>query len=185
MTEKTLKKDIWESAGYAGLALGLVSVVYMYISNTLGTSGASAGLITLIGLLLWIAKFVGCIYLMKFFMKKFHAAHTEATDKDIFRMGSATAFLSAFFFASLQFIDMSYLSTEFYATQYQTILQQYSSVMDSNSVSMMKNFMDELPQFTFIWTLLYCTAFGTVLSTILSRNLISKDPFADYKPDEQ
>ena len=183
MTEKTLRKDIWEAAGYAGLALGLVSVIYMYINNMLGTSGASAGVVALITVPLWIAKFVGCILLMKFFMKKFHSAHPGVSDKDLFRMGAVTALLSAFFFASLQFVDMAYLSAEFYAEQYEVILQQYSSIMDSNSLNMIKEFMDVMPQFTFVWTLIYCTAYGTVLSSILSRNIPSKDPFADYKPE--
>ena len=183
MTEKTLRKDTWESAGYAGLALGMVSIVYMYANNTLSTSGISVGLISLIGVLLWIAKFAGCIFLMKFFMKKFHAAHPETTNKDVCRMGVITALLSAFFFASLQFVDMAYLSVEFYTSQYDTIIQQYSSVMDSNSMSMLKNILERLPQFTFAWTLIYCTAFGSVLASILSRNIPSKDPFADYKPE--
>jgi hypothetical protein len=183
MTEKTLRKDVWEAAGYAGLALGLVSVAYMYIGNILNTSGLSAGVVTLITVPLWIAKFVGCILLMKFFMKKFHSAHPGISDKDLFRMGAVTALLSAFFFASLQFVDMTYLSAEFYAEQYEVVMQQYSSLMDSNSLSMIKKFMDVLPQFTFVWTLIYCTVYGTVLSSILSRNIPSKDPFADYKPE--
>ena len=140
MTEKTLRKEIWEAAGYAGLALGLVSVIYMYINNMLGTSGASAGVVALITVPLWIAKFVGCILLMKFFMKKFHSAHPGVSDKDLFRMGAVTALLSAFFFASLQFVDMAYLSAEFYAEQYEVILQQYSSIMDSNCTCILEQY---------------------------------------------
>ena len=183
MIEKTLRKDIWEAAGYAGLALGLVSVAYMYVTNILNTSGISMGVVTLISVPLWIAKFVGCILLMKFFMKKFQATHPEVKNNDVRRMGVVTALLSAFFFASLQFIDMSYLSVELYASQYETIMQQYSSVMDSNSMSMLKKLIDVLPQFTFVWTLIYCTAFGSVLASIFSRDITSKDPFADYKPE--
>ena len=36
MKEKTTAKDMWESAGYAGLALGLVSAAYMIINSYLG-----------------------------------------------------------------------------------------------------------------------------------------------------
>ena len=180
---KMNKRIIWDAATRPGLALGLVSVAYLYISNILSTSGISLGIVSLIGVPLWIAKFAGCIFLMKFFMKKFHTDHPEATNKDVFRMGALTALLSAFFFASLQFIDMAYLSVEFYAEQYEVVMQQYSSLMDSNSLSMIKKFMDVLPQFTFVWTLIYCTVYGTVLSSILSHNIPNKDPFADYKPE--
>lgn len=177
------KKIIWDEASRPGLALGMVSVAYMYLNNILGTSGISAGIVSLIGVLLWIAKFAGCIFLMKFFMKKFHTDHPETTNKDVYRMGVVTALLSAFFFASLQFVDMAYLSTEFYAEQYELILQQYSSVMDSNTLNTLKDFMEVMPKYTFVWTLIYCTAFGSVLSAILSRNIPKKDPFADYKPE--
>ena len=183
MTENTSRKDIWEAAGYAGLALGLASTIYMYIDNTLASSEISTGIATLGNLILWMAKFVGCIFLMKFFMKKFCTAHPEATKKEVYHMGVATALLSAFFFASMQYIDMSYISTEFYSAQYQLALQQYSSVMDSNSLNTMKEFIENVPIYTFVWTLIYCTAYGAVLSSILSRNITEKDPFADYKPE--
>ena len=62
MIEKTLRKDMWESAGYAGLALGLVSVIYMYINKAIGLSGMSAGTMVMAVMLPWIAKFVGCIF---------------------------------------------------------------------------------------------------------------------------
>ena len=177
------RKIIWDSATRPGLALGLVSVIYMYVTSILNSSGISMGVVSLISVPLWIAKFAGCIFLMKFFMKKFHAANPEATNKDVYRMGVVTALLSAFFFASLQFVDMSYLSVELYASQYETIMQQYSSIMDSNSMSMLEKFIDRLPQFTFFWTLIYCTAYGSVLASILSRNIPSQDAFADYKPE--
>lgn len=179
MKEKTLRKDLWESAGYAGLALGLVSIVYMYINKAVGLSGMSTGMMMLAVMLPWIAKFIGCILLMKFFMKKFFAAHPESTNKDTFRMGMATALLSAFFYSAIQFVDMVYIN----AAQYETAMQQYSAEMDSNSRNMVKNFIEILPQFTFVWNLIYCFVYGTVLSAILSRNIPSQDPFADYKPE--
>jgi hypothetical protein len=49
----------------------------------------------------------------------------------------------------------------------------------------MEAYIEKLPQITFFSNLIYCTAYGTVLSFILSRNIPSRDPFADYKPDQQ
>ena len=55
-----------------------------------------------------------------------------------------------------------------------------------NTISeLMETYMEKLPQITFFSNLIYCTAYGTVLSFILSRNIPSRDPFADYKPDQQ
>ena len=185
MKEKTTAKDMWESAGYAGLALGLVSAAYMIINSYLGASGLSAGTTALIQMPLWIAKFVGCILLMKFFMKKFHAAHPNSANRDVRRMGVATALLSAFLFAAIQYIFMAYIQADLYASQYELILQQYSSGMDLNTMNMMEKFVDMLPQISFFSSLLYCFAYGSILASILSRNIVGNDPFADFKPEEQ
>ena len=185
MTEKTLRKEMWEAAGYAGLALGLVSIIYMYINKAIGSSSMSPGTMVLITTPLWIAKFAGCIFLMKLFMKRFLSAHPQASNKDTFRMGTATALLSAFFYSAIMFVDMVYITPDLYAAQYEIAMQQYSSMMDSNSRNMMKKFIEMLPQFQFVWNLLYCFVYGMVLSAILSRNIPSQDPFADYKPDQQ
>ena len=185
MKEKTTAKDMWESAGYAGLALGLISAAYMIINSYLGASGLSAGTIALIQMPLWIAKFVGCILLMKFFMKKFHAAHPNSANRDVRRMGVATALLSAFLFAAIQYIFMAYIQADLYAEQYEVILQQYSSGMDLNTMNMMEKFVDMLPQISFFSSLLYCFAYGSIIAAILSRNIAGNDPFADFKPEEQ
>ncbi|MBR4978831.1 MAG: DUF4199 domain-containing protein [Bacteroidales bacterium] len=185
MKEKTMAKDMWEAAGYAGLALGLVSAAYMLVNSALATSGLSTGMNILIQTPLWIAKFIGCILLMKFFMKKFHTSNTDSTHKDVYKMGVATALLSSFLFSAIQFVFMTYVQADLYAEQYEIIMQQYSSGMDLNTMNMMENFIDLLPQISFFGNLLYCFAYGSVLAAILSRSIVSNDPFADFKQDEQ
>lgn len=185
MIEKTLRKDLWESAGYAGLALGLTAAAYTYICNSLSLAGISTVAVIMITILLWIVKFVGCIMLMRFFMKKFSSSNSEVTNKDTFKMGVATALLSAFIYSSFILIDMTYIHADIYNVQYEMILQEYSARMDTYTVSMMKKFMEKIPQFAFASNLLYCFAYGTALAGILSQNIPSKNPFADYKPDEQ
>lgn len=185
MKEKTLTKNIWESAMHAGLALGLTAAAYIYLTNALSQTGMSQVGVLAITVLLWIVKFVGCIILMKVFMKNFSSVNPDATNKDTFKMGVATALLSAFIYSSLLLIDMTYIHAELYKVQYEIMLQEYSAHMDMNSISMMKKFIETLPQIAFVGNLLYCFAYGSALAGILSQNIPSKDPFADYKPDEQ
>ena len=66
-----------------------------------------------------------------------------------------------------------------------TVMQAYSQFMDSNTMAQMDKMMTKMPQITFFSNLIYCFIFGTILSLILSRNIPNKDPFANYKPDEQ
>ena len=50
---------------------------------------------------------------------------------------------------------------------------------------MLKTMLANMPKYTFLGNLIYCSIFGTILSFILSRSIPSKDPFHNYKPDEQ
>ena len=174
---------MWNTAAKAGLVLGLIPTAYMFI--TMWIAGNPGFLGTVLSMILWIAKFVGCIWVMRFFMKQYAAAHPEIGNKDTFNFGMATALLSALVYSAAAFANAAFISGDAIAEQINLSLQQMSSMMDSNSMAMMDSFIQKLPQITFFSNLIYCTAFGTVLSFILSRNIPSRDPFADYKPDQQ
>lgn len=174
------------AAGTAGLALGAVSSAYLFIGQLLAANLAPATLWQQIAAFaLWAIKFVVCIWLMKFFMKKFAAENKGVTNKSVFRMGMLTALLSSIMFSAIYLANMLYISADFYETVFQTAIQQMAPTLDSNSLTMMEKIMDRLPQILFFYYLIYCFLFGTVLSAIFSSNIPPKDPFADYKPDEQ
>ncbi len=183
MEQNITRKDMWNTAAKAGLALGLASSAYIFVTQLM--AGASGFMMTLLGFLLWAAKFGGCIWLMAFFMKKFAASHPEAGSKGTFRLGMAAALLSALVCAAAAFANVAFISGDALAEQMELTMQQMAPMMDSNSMAVMDSYMENLPQITFFSNLLYCFVFGTVLSYILSRSIPSRDPFADYKPDQQ
>ena len=123
--------------------------------------------------------------MMRHYMMEHVADHPEAENKDTFNLGMAAAFLSALVYSAAAFADVAFISGDAIYEQINQSMQQMSTMMDSNSIAMMESFIEKLPQITFFSNLIYCTAFGTVLSFILSRNIPSRDPFADYKPDQQ
>lgn len=174
---------MWETAAKAGLVLGMISSAYMFLTQFM--AGATGFLMTILSFVLWAAKFGGCIWLMSFFMKKFAAEHPEVDNKATFNLGMATALLSALIYSAAAFANIAFISGEAMVEQMNQMMQQMGSMMDSNSKSLMETYMEILPQITFFSNLLYCFVFGTVLSYILSRNIPSRDPFADYKPDQQ
>ena len=179
-------KSMWNIAGKAGLALGAVSATYLFAGQFLsGNLEPATWWQQIVAFALWGAKFAGCIWLMKFFMTKFAAANNVADNKQVFRMGMLTALLSAIMYSGIYLANMLYISVDYFETVYQTLAQQMASTLDSNSLSMLEKIIDYLPQITFFYNLIYCFLFSTVLSAILSRNIPAKDPFADYKPDEQ
>ena len=178
-------KNIWNSAAIGGLALGLTSTVYMFVTQLLGTSQMPTFLNMLLSFILWGVKFGGCIWLMTFFMKKFVKDNEGADNQSVFRMGLLTALLSAVVYAAASFFNAAYISADLFAEQYAQMMQQMAPMMDSNSKTLVEDMLGNMPQITFFSNLIYCFLFGCVLSAILSRNIPSKDPFADYKPEEQ
>lgn len=183
--DATIKKALWNHAGTAGFILGLISTASMFAGQFFSTLKLSGGLTSLLSMLLWVAETGGCIYFMLLFMKKFAAECPSADNSSTFRMGMATAFLSALVYSAASFANIAFISADFFTEQYQTLMQQMAPMMDSNSKDLLVKMFDKMPQITFFSNLIYCFMFGTVVSAVLSRNIPSKDPFADYRPDEQ
>ena len=172
-------KDIWDSAAKAGLVLGAVSCAYMGISQLLsagmtGSTGAAL-LASLVGILLWVAKFVGCIYLMKFFMKRFASAHPGLTNNDTFKFGMATALLSALIYSGFYLAYVTIIAPDTFSNALETVMESYGSMMGEDAIEAAQNM--NMASISFFTNLIYCFLFGTVLSSIFSRNIPSRNPF--------
>ncbi len=191
MEKRISRKDLWDGAGKAGLVLGLVSSAYVIINFLLSKLTGSTGmalLSTLLAFLLWALKFGGCIYLMKYFMTKFAAAHPAADNSDTFRFGLATAFLSALIFAAFDMAYFTWIAPDTMTQALETVQESYGSLLPAESLEAMEEM--NYGQIMFFSNLIYCFLFGTVLSAILSRNIPSRNPFADFHqndntPEEQ
>ncbi len=185
MEQNVIQKNMWNTAGKAGLFLGLVSTAFLFISQSLGQIEIPALLNSILSFVLWAAKFAGCIWIMKFFMKKFASENTSVTNSSTFRLGTAMALLSALVYSAFAFANVAFISPELFEGQMDAVMQQMAPMMDSNTQSVMETYLENLPQITFISNLIYCFLYGMILSFILSRNIPSKDPFAEYKQEEQ
>ena len=185
MEQKVIQRNMWNTAGKAGLALGFLSTAYLFITQWIGMAGMPAFPSMLINLLLWAVKFGGCIWLMLFFMKKFAADNPEADNSDTFKLGMAMALLSALVYSAFSFANVAFLYLDLFTEQMDTVMQQMAPMMDSNTMAETEKMIDKMPQITFFSNLIYCFIYGSLLSAILSRMIPSTDPFADYKPDEQ
>ncbi len=182
MEKNEIQKKMWSIAGTEGLKLGLISAAYTSVTLLLAKASVPETVNSVITFLLWVAKFYLCIWLMRNAMMKYAASDSAVSNKDTFMLGMCTALLSAFIFASILFINIEFIFTDFYTQQIDATIQQMAPMMDSNTLSLVDRFIENLPKLAFFSNLIYCYLFGTVLSAILSRNIPSKDPFADYKP---
>lgn len=181
MSQDITSKSIWNSAGISGAVLGIVSAGFMALSQMIsGTSSASI-LTTVFSFIIWAAKFVACIWIMRFFMKKLCRDFPGVTGRETFRFGMLTALLSALIYSAIYLADILFINPGFFSAQLDSIRQMYSSILDSNSMRAMENMIENYSTISFFSTLIYCFIYGTVLSAILSKAIPSDDPFANYK----
>ena len=177
MTEQ--KRIIWESAGKAGLVLGGVSIVYLLLTMLLGkvAENGSAILMGLVNGLLWLAKFIACIYLMRLFMRKFAAAEPDADRNRVFRFGMITALLSALLYSAFYRAYVSFIAPDTFSQALDILAD--NPMMDSNSMSAVEEMIPRMPTISFFGNLIYCWLFGTILSAIFSASIRPQNPFTD------
>ena len=176
---------MWNTAGKAGLVLGLTSAAFMFISQFLGQAEMPAFLNSIVSFVLWAVKFGGCIWLMMFFMKAFAAENPETDNSGTFKLGMAMALLSALVYSAFSFANVAFINPDLFTGQMDMMMQQMAPMLDSNTAAEIDRTMQNLPQITFFSNLIYCFIYGTILSFALSRSIPSKDPFANYRPEEQ
>lgn len=185
MEQNVIQKNMWNIAGTAGLALGAVSTAYLFLTQWIGMAETPAFVSMLVNMVLWVAKTGGCIWLMMLFMKKFSAAVPEADNSATFRMGIITALLSALVYSAFSFANVAFIYPDIFAEQFDAVMQQMAPMLDSNTSAEVEKTLQNLPQITFFSNLIYCSLYGTIVAFAISRVVPSKDPFADYKPEDQ
>lgn len=172
------RKIFWNQAGAAGLALGGVSTVYLAVIQLLAHCTGIPVAIGLIEGILWLAKFIGCIWLLQFFMKRYVSSRDDASSSDSFAFGAATAALSALVYSACYLVYVQVIAPDFFEQSVSAALSSYSSLMDSNSRAYLEQLMPEMPKISFFANLIYCFIYGLVVSAILSRNIPSDNPFS-------
>lgn len=173
------KKSIWSDAAVPGLVLGGVAAVYFIINTLTSRIDPDNTAATLIGsgavMILWLVKFILCIWLMKRFMKAQSANYPESTNNDIFRFGCVVALLSAIVYSAVYLATVEFITPDVFDKALDVLRD--NPMVTSDTMDQIEQLIPKLPAMTFFWNLFYCWLFGTVLSAILSRNIPSANPF--------
>lgn len=189
MKETFTRRDFWDHAGKAGLVLGAISILYMVIEQLWLENAAEAiGNLpaSLAAFVLWAAKFAGCILLMRWFMQRFVSKYDAVSQRDASRYGTAIALLSALIYSAFVLAWSKFIDPEMYARAFETVMTQYSAMMDANSIEMVEQLQDRMPTIAFFSNFIWCFLFGTVLSSILSHKVgAADDPFDPKNPFTQ
>lgn len=184
MEQKKTKLPIWNAAAPAGLVLGGISSIYIFITQGLALLTTIPAYVSLpLNFIIWLVKFILCIYLMRYYMLKFVSNHSNATNKDTFLLGITIAILSATLFSAVSMANVAFISHDTMMASIDAVAAMVP--MDKNTTLALDMLKSNLPQYTFFSNLIYAFLYGTILSAILSRNIPSRDPFADYKPKKE
>ncbi len=185
MNEEITKRELLNRASVAGLALGAVSSAYLFITQSLTQLFSSAVAMTAVTMILWMAKFAGCILLMRFFMRRLAAGAEGVGRRHTFKLGMYSALFSALIFAAVNLANVLYVNPEALEQSFAFIQQQYSSRLDSNSLAAIEDMKGNMPGIVFFSNFIYCFLYGTVLASILSRSIPEEDPFAGFRDGDQ
>ena len=181
MNDNISKGALLNHAAIAGLALGAVSTAYLFAVQYLPQMISSSVAVSLITAVLWIAKFAGCIYIMKAFMQRLADSFDGVQRQHTLRLGVFASLFSALIFSAANLADMLYISPESIEQAFDIALSQYSSMLDSNSLAVIDGFKENMPAITFFSNFIYCFLYGTILSAILSRYVPEVDPFERFR----
>lgn len=189
MSENINRNSLWNEGGKAALILGAVSIIYT-LSTTLiaKISGGPmiSAIVSVVNMMLWFAKFAGCILLMRFFMMKLVRKYPGTDNKTTFKFGTIISFLSALIVSAYSLASVLMMSSEEINILITQRLGDNLKMLDLNTRNMLTGLIDNIQIYTFFITLIYCFLFGLILSMILSKNIPSRNPFENHKdPDNQ
>ena len=184
----TDKKTSWEAAGRAGLVLGGICIAYVLLGLLFtkmagsGTAGIIVG--NILSMLIWAAKLVACIWLMKVFMVKFSKANPDADNSDTYRFGVKTAFLSALVYSAFYLLYVLFINPDIFEESVAMLAD--NPMFTSDMMDQVESMIPKMPAISFFSNLIYCTLFGVIVSAIFARNIPSRNPFANTdSADEQ
>ncbi len=184
MDEISPRSLLWNKAGKSGFLLGIMTIAFMLASSLSGTllggaeSFGSRMLGNFLGILLWVAKIVSCILLMRYFLKRLVAEYPAADNADTLKYGIRIALFSSLIVIAYNIADVLLIHPDMYADSIRQMMEQFSSMMDSNTLEMMEKMTGRMPVYVFFVLFLYNFVWGWILSIILSRNIPSRDPFS-------
>ena len=176
MKETLEKNTLINLASVSGAVLGVFTIACTALGNAVA-GFENPVLASIFNLLVWALKFGGCIYIMRWSMRKLSGSYEDVTNRKTFRLGMLSALFSAILVSAYSYIYMGLINPEQLKEAMDNVYQSMSGMMDSNTLAEMQKMEPKMAGISFFSNLIYCFLYGTVLSSILSSNIPSKNPF--------
>ena len=176
--EKIDNKIISSEAARAALAFGAISGGYIFVSGALGKLD-SLVISNIVSIVLWLAKFIGCIALMKYLMKKLQGSFEGVTRGSLISYGTMIALFSAIITAACSYISVQYVFPDQMSQAFDMVFRQYSSMLDSNSMAALEQMEGKMGVMSLTGNFIWCFLYGWILSTILAGSVAGKKDIFD------
>jgi hypothetical protein len=169
MASKSTTITHWSEAARDGLFLALVTVVLISF-NALFENAA-------LKFLFWLVKFVGSIWLLYFFMKKFLKAEPQSP---VFRQGVRICLFSSLICAVYTFFMYTFLFPEMVTEMFEAFYSapEFAS-LPGNVTDMMLKLEDNFARYSCIATFFWNFILGLIISAIIARSITPKTIFTD------
>ena len=168
--EKIDSKIIFNEADRVALLFGAISGGYIFISQALALLNTQV-LGSILSVILWAGKFVGCILLMRFFMKRLMRSYEGVTRQNLLGYGTLIALFSAIITAACGYIAIQYVFPDQTKEIFDTAYQTYAGMLDSNAMASMEKIENNFGLISLISNLIWCFVYGWLLSVIMSSSL--------------
>ena len=173
MKETVTSGILWNEASRTGLVLGGVCILYTLLTSVMTTEagGVMGGIMFVLRTLVWIVKFAGCLFLMRYFMLRLCLRYEGVTNRTVYGYGVRIALLSALVYSAYVLADAMLMDPEQLNAVFDAATESFSSYMDANTQAAIEQFKQNFPQYMFFGNFLHCFLFGLVLSRLYSREL--------------
>ncbi len=169
MAHKTTGISNWSEAARDGLFLALVTVVLISF-NALVENAA-------LKFLFWLVKFVGSVWLLYFFMRKFRKVEP---DSSVFKQGVRICLFSSLICAVYIFFMYTFLFPEMVSEMFEAFYSapEFAS-LSSNVTDMLLKIEDNFAKYSCISTFIWNFILGVIISAIIARSITRKTIFTD------
>jgi hypothetical protein len=169
MEPKTTSISNWSEAARDGLFLSLITVVLISF-NALVDNAA-------LKMLIWLVKFVGSVWLLHFFMKKFMKVEPSSS---VFKQGVRICLFSSLICAVYIFFMYTFLFPELVTETFEAFYSapEFAS-LPSNVTDMLLKIEDNFAKYSCISTFIWNFILGVIISAIIARAITPKTIFTD------
>ncbi len=166
-----MQSNKWSIAAQNALILALVTILATLLQAVFPQMPG------FIGILIWIVKLVLSIYLVYYFIKDYSKHFETFTFKQGFNFGAILCLLSSVICAAYLFLHMGFLFSEATTSQMEMIAQTMESSNPEGAEAIF-GVMEHLPKLAFVFSLIYYTIFGLIVSAIVANYTKKGDMFA-------